>query len=76
MTPVTISKTEYKKMLKVQEELYSQVAALREFVIETVKEELNPSAIKRLEKRSRILDCGKGKYFNSISSFQSYLRSL
>ena len=76
MTTVTISKTEYKKMLKVQEELYSQVAALREFVIEAVKEELNPFAIKRLEKRSCLLDLGKGRYFNSIFSFRSYLRRL
>jgi len=76
MVNVTIPKTEYKKILKLQKELYSQISALRKFVVEAIKEELNPSIIKRLEKRSRFLDSGKGKCFNSISSFRSYLRSL
>lgn len=76
MAIATISKTEYKKLLKFQKELYSQVSALREFIVETIKEEINPSIKKRLERRSRFLDRGKGKCLSSISSFQSYLRNL
>ena len=76
MNTITIPKIEYKKILKTQEELRSQVEALREFVIEAVKEELNFSVIKRLEKRSQLLDQKRGRYFDSISSFRSYLRLL
>lgn len=76
MATNTISKTEYKKILKTQEELRSQLAVLREFIIETTKEELNPSIVKRLEKRSQFLDKGNGKYFNTTTSFKSYLRCL
>ncbi|MBU2579253.1 hypothetical protein KKA09_04035 [Patescibacteria group bacterium] len=71
-----ISKTEYEKILKNQEELRFQMEVLREFVIETTKEELSIPVIKRLEKRSLFLDQGKGKHFNTISSFKSYLHRL
>ena len=73
---VSIPKDEYQRILKTQKELRSQIAALQEFVIEMTKEELKPLIIKRLEKRSKAIDQGKGKHFRSLSSFKSHLRQL
>lgn len=77
MNTITIPKNEYKKMLKKQVELQSQITDLRDFIIETIKkEELKPFAIKRIEKISRSIDKGSGKKFNSIGSLKSYLKCL
>ena len=72
----TITKTEYKKILKNQDELSSRLNDLQRVVLEIAQEEVRPSVLRRWEKRMLDADQGKGRRFNNLSSFQKYLRAL
>lgn len=76
MNSKTITQTEYKKLLEDQKELRSNVGELKKIILEVASEELKPSVIKRLERRSRDIDRGKGKRFNNLTSLKSYLARL
>lgn len=76
MQTTTITKTEYKKIVKNQELLQVQLNNLQKIVFEEVREEVRPSVIKRWEKRSRDIDQGKGISFKNFSAFKSYLKEL
>jgi hypothetical protein len=76
MDTITLSKADFNRMLVLQEELKSELASLRDLVIDSLKDDLKPSVIKRLNSRSKKIDRGCGKRFDSISSLKSYLISL
>ena len=78
MQTATITKTEYKKILKNQEELSSRLNDLQKIVFKVARQEreVKPSVIKRWEKKMKEADQGKGKRFDSLSSFRLYLKAL
>ena len=77
MENITIPKSEYKKMLRKQVNLQSQILNLRDFVIEAIRnEEVKPSTIRRMEKISRSMDKGNKKAINSLSSLKTYFKNL
>lgn len=77
MSTIIIPKSEYKKILRKQVNLQTQIADLKNFVIKEIKiDELNSSVIKQMGKISKSIDKGNGKFFNSITSLRSYLKNL
>lgn len=74
---ITIPKTEYRKILQNQEELRSEVSALREaLLVDEDGWELKPSVKHRLDRLSKELDKGGGRRFRNAKEFLKYLRNL
>ena len=76
MNTITIPKKEYQQLARKQAQTAAQVSVLREIVKRLVQDELRPAYVKKLEKQSVALDNGKGKYFNTLKQFRSYLAAL
>lgn len=83
MQTITIPKTEYKKILEKQRALQFQVWDLRKKIRRSSSNkdkwdnrELRPAAIKRIEKASREIQEGKGKFFKSAKEAIAFLDSL
>lgn len=75
MNGFLIPKTEYRKLLQTQKELFSRINRL-EKIIEELELEVKPSVLKRWEKQSKLIDQGKGKTFKSMKEFREHLKSL
>lgn len=77
MQLVTIPKTEYNRILQNQEELRSEVSALRKALLTDEDDwKLKPSVKRRLDRLSKELDEGRGRRFKNIKEFSKYLRNL
>lgn len=76
MQLVAIPKNEYRKILQNQEELRSEVSALRQIVAEEFSEELRPSIKRRLERISKEMDQGRGHRFKSVAEFKKFMHEL
>lgn len=76
MATITIPKKEYQQLVKKQAQMAEQVSFLSQIVERLAQDELQPAYIKKLERHSAFLDAGKGKYFDTLKQFRSYLATL
>lgn len=76
MTVITIPKKEYTELKKKQAQTEQQVALLRKIVEQLTRDEVKPAYLKKLERQSAALDAGKGKRFDTLKQFRSYLAAL
>lgn len=77
MQLVTIPKTEYRKILQNQEELRSEVSALRRALLNDENSwELKPFVKRRLDRLSQELDKGGGRRFKNANEFSKHLNNL
>jgi hypothetical protein len=76
MNTVTLTKGDYQKLIKRQDEADDAITELQETVKVLSRDEVMPAVAKRLEHQSRLIDVGKGKRFRSMQSFRVYVRGL
>ncbi|OGI72465.1 hypothetical protein A3J61_02445 [Candidatus Nomurabacteria bacterium RIFCSPHIGHO2_02_FULL_38_15] len=76
MNTIEIPIKEYKQSLQVQKSILSHLDFLQKMVFESSRDEITPSAMRRLEKISSKLDKGAGKRFSTIASFKKYLKEI
>ena len=76
MSTIYIQKSELKKIINDQKEHRYEIEDLKKIILDSLKDELKPSVIKRLEFRSKRMDEGQGKRFSSVKSLKSYLETL
>jgi hypothetical protein len=76
MELVTLPKTEYRKLIKAQEEMRKQLGRLTERVDVLSDDVISSVVQKKLDKLSRSMEKGSGKRFSSITAFKSYVASL
>lgn len=76
MNTITLPKSTYSEILKRQARVEVAIAKLYERVDELDQDELKPNVVARIERRSKALDAGKGKRFNTMREIRSYLRAL
>ena len=73
METITISKSKLNQILSTQEKLKSELVYLKNVVLDSLNDELDPKIIKRLEEMSVKLDNGAGKRFDSTDDVKSFL---
>lgn len=76
MNTVTLTKGDYQKLIKRQDDADDAILRLQEVVEVLSKDDVLPLVSRRLERQSRFIDAGKGKRFRSMKSFRSYVRGL
>ena len=76
MELITLPKTEYRKILKTQEDMREQLTQLALKLDLLSDDVIAPVMQKKLEKLSRGMDKGVGKRFSSVRAFKSYVASL
>lgn len=76
MNMIALPRSAYSEILKRQERADVAIAKLWGKIDELSQDELKPKVAARLERRSKALDAGKGKRFNSMREVRSYLRAL
>lgn len=76
MDTVTISRLAYQTLVQKQTRTAEDLLSLKKMVVLLAKDEVTSQYAKKLEKRSRALDAGKGKRFSTMRSFKSYLKTL
>ncbi|MEK9174619.1 MAG: hypothetical protein AAB725_01460 [Patescibacteria group bacterium] len=73
---IIFDRKNYNKLLRKQNDMESEVSALKEIVFELSKDEVKPAVVKRLESQSKILDKGGGKRFLNLKEFKNHLKNL
>lgn len=76
MNTITLTKGDYQKLLKRQDEAEEAIAELKGVVEVLSRDEVAPAIAKRLERQSRLIDAGKGKHFSSMKAFRAHVRGL
>lgn len=76
MDTVTISRSAYQTLVQKQTRTAEDLLSLKKVVARLAQDEVTPQYAKKLEKRSRALDAGKGIRFSTVRSFRSYLKAL
>ena len=76
MQTVTVPKIEYKRLIEDHKMLKFQMMKLEQFVLESTRDDVKPTVVKRLERLSREIDQGKGKFFKSWKDTRAYLDKL
>lgn len=76
MDTIALPRSTYSEILKRQERADMAIAKLQKAVEELSDDELKPNVIARIGRRSKAMDAGKGKRFNTMREVRSYLRAL
>jgi len=76
MNTIAIPTTEYKNLLKTQDDLRKRVLVIEERLRLSEQDEVTPQYAKKLERLSREIDEGKGVYFSGTEEMKKYFRSL
>ena len=74
----SVTKKEYRKLLRRQEKTERDIVVLKKAVqFELLDEKnINPARLKRWERISRDMDHGKGKTFSSVTAMRQWLKKL
>jgi len=76
MNTLVLTKTAYAKLVQRQTKADTAIARLEKAVQMLSQDEVSATFARSLERESRLLDQGKGKRFQSVKAFRSYVRAL
>lgn len=76
MQKVTISQTEYKKLLENQKGLQARVDTLQRIIEDQLREEIRPEVLRKIEKRSKAMNGGAGIKLRSVKEIKAFFRNL
>lgn len=76
MQKITISQTEYKKLVENQRELQARVDTLQRVIEGELGEDIRPEVLRRIEKRSKAMDGGAGTKLKSVKEIKAFFRNL
>mgnify|MGYP001572242861 CR=1 FL=1 len=76
MNTITLSKTEYRKILRNQSDFSKELRQLKSVVRVALADEVSDRVKLILEKESAALDRGEGRRFKSMREFSQYLKDL
>ena len=76
MNTSTISKKEYRDLLKRQKLADGEISRLKKIVLELARDEIKPAIAKKLAEQSSLLDQKRGRGFSTARGFKAYLRNL
>lgn len=78
MATITISKSEYSKIIETQEKMKKDLILLKKMFHDEICgcEEVRPEYIKKLERIDKEIDKGKCTRFSSVSEMKKYLSNL
>lgn len=75
MNTIMVPRTEYKKLLQTQKELFNRIDRL-EKIVEELEPDIKLSVLRRWGKQSNLIAQGRGKVFKSIEEFKNHLKNL
>ncbi|PIV31824.1 hypothetical protein COS33_01140 [Candidatus Wolfebacteria bacterium CG02_land_8_20_14_3_00_37_12] len=76
MNTITISKKEYQDITCRQAFFEEELNFLKKIVLETEENFIQPAVLRRWERISSAVDCGKGQSFVSVKDMKRWLKKL